>query len=328
MNDKWNVIVGLRYSKDEKDFTWDIPVNSFTTTPTNSLMPAGVQVPINNILFPEVSLAASDSWSKVTGRFVTSYQIDQNQMIFASYSTGYKSGGFDSLTPSTQSFAPEDSKNIEFGYKAVLWDDVVANVSVYQLTLDNLQRSVDSKAPGSSQAIPTIINEDREIQGIEFDLRWRVSNSVNLGMVTEIRDTDNFSPEFYNGEGDLIAAMKTSNDANTNYTFTLDWMPDFGSGTTNVHLDYVFVENTNDSIAGLEDYRKAIDEYFLDTENLNARISWSNNDDDFEIGVWGKNLFDKRYMESIGGLTANVLGTPHGRINRGFEAGIDVKYNF
>ncbi|GAA5130086.1 TonB-dependent receptor [Thalassotalea piscium] len=328
INDKWNIIAGLRYSKDDKDFTWDIPVNSFSTVPTNSLMPAGIQVPIGNILFPQVNLAASDSWSKVTGRLVTSYQINDDQMVFASYSTGYKSGGFDSLSPSTKSFAPEDSTNYEIGYKAVLWDEVIANISAYYLELDNLQRSIDSKAPGNSQAIPTIINEDREITGVEFDLRWHVSKSITAGVVSEIRSTEFISPDYYNGEGDLVAAAQTSSNAKANYTFSLDWMPDFGVGTTNFHLDYVFLKNTNGDRVGIEDYKKAVDAYFEDTELLNARLSWASSNDKLELGLWGKNLLDNRYVNSIGGLTADILGTPHGYINRGLEVGVDVKYSF
>jgi len=318
INDKWNIIGGLRYSKDEKDFSWYIPLTSFAT----------VRPGVGNLLFPQVDMSANDSWSKVTGRLVTSYQIDDDQMVFASYSTGYKSGGFDSLTPSMMAFAPEDTTNYEFGYKAILWEEVVANVSAYYLELDNLQRSVDSKPPGSPQAVPTIINEDREITGIEIDLKWSFSDSLLLGMVTEIRSTDTYTPEYYNGEGTLIAATKTSSDADANYTFTIDWMPDFGVGTTNLHIDYVFLENTRRNDPGLEEYKKAFDAYFLDTENLNARLSWTNDDDNIEIGLWGKNLLDNRYLLSLGGLAADELGTPHGRINRGLEAGIDFKYSF
>ncbi|WP_286234926.1 TonB-dependent receptor [Thalassotalea sediminis] len=318
INDKWNVIAGLRYSKDKKEFSWFIPQNSFTAQRPG----------VGNLVFPQVDLEASDEWDKVTGRLVTSYQLDDNQMFFASYSTGYKSGGFDSLAPSQFSFAPEDTTNLEFGYKAVLGGNFIANVSAYYLELDNLQRSVDSKAPGSSQAIPTIINEDREIKGIEADLRWKISNALTLGMVTEIRSTDNFSPDFYNGEGDLVAAKTSSSKAAKNYTFTFNWMPELGSGHTNLHVDYVFRENTNRDLPGLESYKLAVNEYFEDEELLNARLSWADESDTYEIGLWGKNLLDNRYMLSMGGLTADVLGTPHGRINRGLEAGVDFKYSF
>lgn len=315
---KWNVIAGLRYSQDKKDFTWHIPKTTFAA-----------QVPgVSNLLFPEVNLQASDDWSKVTGRLVTSYQLNDDQMVFASYSTGYKSGGFDSLAPRAKSFAPEDTTNYEIGYKAILWGEVVANVSAYYLELDNFQRTIDSKAPGSSQAIPTIINEDREITGIEFDFLWNVSDSLKLGVISEIRSTDTFTPEFHNGEGNLVKAQKSSVNASANYTFTLDWMPDVGLGNTNLHLDYVFVENINDKEVGIEDYKLAIPAYLKDTKSLNARLSWTSENDTVEIGFWGKNLFDERNVLSVGGLTANVIGTPYARINRGREAGIDVKYSF
>ncbi len=318
ITDKWNIIGGLRYSKDSKDFTWYIPQTGFSDARPG----------VNNLLFQQVDMAAKDSWDKVTGRLVTSYQLDADQMFFASYSTGYKSGGFDSLTPSMQSFEPEDTTNYEVGYKAVLWGQVVANVSAYYLELENLQRSISSKTPDNLQAVPTIINEDRDITGIEIDLRWNISDSVSVGMVTEIRSTDYYTPDFYNGEGELISAQKNTIDAAANYTLMLDWMPDFGVGTTNLHIDYVFEENTNAQQVGLEEYKKPIDAYFVDIQDLNARLSWTTENDKLEIGLWGKNLLDKRYMYTIGGYAADVLGVPHGVINRGLEAGIDVKYSF
>lgn len=318
LTDKWNIIGGLRYSKDEKDFTWYIPQTSF----------AKLRPGVGNLLFQPVNTAASDSWDQVTGRLVTSYQLTDDHMIFGSYSTGYKSGGFDSLTPSMQSFAPEETTNYEFGYKGIIWNQVIANVSAYYLQLDNLQTSIDSKPPGQPQAVPMIINSDKELTGLELDIRWLVNDSVTVGLVSEIRSTDTFSPDFYNGEGELILAQKTSTDAALNYTVTFDWMPDFGTGTTNFHVDYAFVENTNADIPGLEDYKKEVSPYFRDLKNLSARLSWATDDDSIEIGLWGKNLMDQRHVLSIGGFTADVLGTPQGRVNRGLEAGVDIKYSF
>ena len=41
INDRWNVIAGLRYSKDSKDFTWFIPETTF----------ASVRPGVSNVLF-------------------------------------------------------------------------------------------------------------------------------------------------------------------------------------------------------------------------------------------------------------------------------------
>ena len=318
VTDKWNIIGGLRYSKDEKDFSWYIPVTEF----------AQVRPGVNNLIFPQADMTTSDSWDQITGRFVTSYQVTDDQMIFASYSTGYKSGGFDSLTPSLIAFEPEETTNVELGYKGILWNTVVANISVYSLELTDLQTAISSKPPGSLQAVPTIMNEDRDITGLELDIRWNVNDDLTLGIVSEIRSTDRYTPDFYNAEGTLIVAQKTTTEAALNYTATIDWILDIGLGDTNLHVDYVYVENLNAQEVGLEEYKKPVDSYFIDRKDLNARFSWTSQDADFEIGVWGKNLLDKRYMVGIGGYAATELGVPHGRINRGLEAGVDFKYSF
>lgn len=318
ITEKWNVITGLRYSSDKKDFSWYIPQTGFS-----AIRPGAF-----NILFPQANLAVSDEWSQTTGRFVTSYQLTDNHMVFGSYSTGYKSGGFDSLVPSQTAFEPEETNNLEIGYKGIISESLVANVSVYMMQLDNFQNVVDSKPPGNTQAIPTIINEDRTIEGLEVDLRWYMSESVTWGLVTEVRSTDIDSPDFYNGEGNLITATTTTTDAALNYTVSFDWMPDIGVGTTNFHVDYQFVENNNADQAGIEDYKLAVDAYFYDKKDLNARLSWENDSDTIEIGIWGKNLLDRRYVKTVGGYTATVFDTPAADVNRGIEMGLDFKYSF
>mgnify|MGYP006170586493 CR=1 len=105
-------------------------------------------------------------------------------------------------------------------------------------------------------------------------------------------------------------------------------MPDIDVGTVNFHVDYIYLENSNIDIPGLESYKLDVPEYFLVTKNLNARISWQHEDDNLKIGLWGKNLLDERYVVGFGSLTADLLGTPYARINRGVEFGIDIKYTF
>lgn len=323
VTDRWNVIAGLRYSKDEKDFSWFIPETTF-----GDLRPG-----VSNVLFPMVDLKASDSWDKLTGRLVTSYAIAPQQMIFASYSTGYKSGGFDSLVPIDQSagqqaFAPEDSTNIELGYKGTLWDQLIANVSVYRTELDNFQISVESKKPGSAQAIPTILNENREITGVELDLRWYATETLMLAAVSDVRETDIDTPSFYNSAGELVPASSRSFDGNTNYTLIANWSPAIEQAILNIHVDYVFVENTNDQRPDLAPFELELPKYFADRKDLNMRISLGGHDSTWELGLWGKNLLDRRYIESVGKRTASILGTPYARINRGRELGVDFRLGF
>ncbi|WP_438862420.1 TonB-dependent receptor [Neptunicella sp.] len=328
LNDHWSILAGLRYSKDNKDFSWFIPQTSF----------AELRPGVGNILFPMTTdadgnsapILASKSWDKITGRLVAQYQVNNDHMLFASFSTGYKAGGFDSLVVSTAQtpFKPEDTTNIELGYKGVAFDSLRTTASIYHLQLDNRQRSIDSKAPDSPTAVPTIINGDTTIDGLELGLEWAATDTLNLGLVTEFRNTDAQWQEFYNAEGTFVPSEESKSKVSNNFTLRADWMPDFGVGTTTLHVDYVYVENTNADQVGLEEYKKAISAYFTDTQDLNARISWENSDDDLEIALWTKNLLDKRYVKGLGGLTASILGTPVASINRGREFGVDLTYRF
>ncbi len=323
LTERWNIIAGLRYSRDKKDFSWFIPQTTF-----GDLRPG-----VSNALFPVVDLAASESWDKLTGRLVTSYEFADRQMVFASYSTGYKSGGFDSLVPvdprtGQGAFEPEDSENIELGYKATIGGRLIANISAYRTELDNFQITVDSLAPGNTQAIPTVLNENRVIKGLEVDLRWHATSELMLGLVSDIRETDIQTPAFYNAVGELVPARSRSFDADTNYTLLANWSPHLSWGVLTVHVDYVFVENTNDQAPDLEPYKLALPRYFADRKDLNMRVSISDHPGTWELGLWGHNLLDERYILSAGGRTASVLGTPFARINRGREVGVDLKYSF
>ncbi|MFC4654850.1 TonB-dependent receptor plug domain-containing protein [Rheinheimera marina] len=61
LNEQWGLTAGLRYSKDDKDFSWEIKERSFGA-PMNGL---------TDFLFPLMpQLNASNSWSKWTGRAV------------------------------------------------------------------------------------------------------------------------------------------------------------------------------------------------------------------------------------------------------------------
>ncbi|TRX55909.1 TonB-dependent receptor [Thalassomonas sp. M1454] len=337
LTDKWNVFFGLRYSEDEKDFSWEVSETQF----------AQVRPGVSNVLFPpREELWQSKTWSKTTGRLGTGYQINDDHMVFASVATGYKSGGFDSLNsphseadgsiiidpatgePVDVSFEPEESVNFEIGYKGVLFDSVRTTFAIFHNILDDRQTSKNSKQPDQAQALPTIVNEDMEIDGFELGMDWQVTDTFVTGFVTEVRSTDIETEEFYNDVGTLIPAGSSSSDTNTSYTLKADWMPDLGFGTTVVHLDYVFRENDRGAIIGEDEWVNEIPHYFDDTELLNARISWISESDAIEIGIWGKNLMDNRYSGAPGGRTKDILGTGYTSVNRGLEAGIDIQYSF
>ncbi len=337
LTDKWNVFFGVRYSKDKKDFSWEVTETQFAETRPG----------ISNVLFqPRAELSQSKTWSKTTGRLGTGFQFTDNHMAFISYATGYKAGGFDSLNsphdesdgevlldPETGlvvdvSFRPEESENFEIGYKGMILGNIRTTAALFYNILDDRQISKESLRPDQDYALPTIVNEDMEIVGFELGMEWTINEQLSAGFVTEVRDIDVETDAHYNSSGSLIEAGSSSSDTNTFYTLRADWLPDFEIGTTILHIDYVFRENTNSLLFQEDEWVNDIPHYFDDTELLNMRFSWINDADNLEIGIWGKNLLDNQSIGFPGGRTKEILGTGFTSVNRGLEAGIDIRFTF
>lgn len=328
LTQRLNLTAGLRYSKDEKEFSWLIPPTTFTE----------VRPGVPNQIFTlpegfesaaETPFKADDSWSKTTGRLVAQCQISDPLMTYLSYSTGYKSGGFDTLDIETAltPIEPEESTMYEWGIKGDLFDGTLrAQVAVFRLEIDNRQRSVESRPPGQSAAIPKVINGEQQFDGVELTLNWLPMDTLKLGVVTTYREQEAEWDAFYNAGGELTRD-KSSGDTNNNVTLTADWTPAVPRGQLLLHIDYVYRENgrsedDSDYYADLDD----LPGYFDDEKYLNGRIAWSSDSAQWEIGIWGKNLTDEEYIVDMSNTTRSQFGTPIAAINQPRSYGVEFAY--
>ncbi|KQN05642.1 MULTISPECIES: TonB-dependent receptor [Sphingomonas] len=149
-NDKLKLTLGLRYNHDEKDVkARNITLNvltpigasnmtqglNYTTTDFDSTR-AGVQ---------EYALDKV-SFSRLTGRAVIDYKISPDNLIYASYSRGYKSGGINPPLPATFSvpttFTPEKIDSFEIGSKNTFGNGALRlNVTGFYYKYKQLQLS-------------------------------------------------------------------------------------------------------------------------------------------------------------------------------------------
>ena len=132
ITDTLQVEAGVRYTQDDKDFAISVP------TPESELGPYWAYG-FSTAEFIE----GSESWDDVTTRFIVKWRPTAERMFFASYTEGFKSGGFgsfnldnnpagepaignvdivqaDGFTPNV--FDPETVDSWELGYKDTLWD--------------------------------------------------------------------------------------------------------------------------------------------------------------------------------------------------------------
>jgi len=331
LTDTLRLAGGLRYSKDDKDYSWQ-------TYPSDLDWPVAPVIlnydPGQADAEPEDyynKFSDSESWDKVTGRLVADWEFSDTAMAYLTLGTGYKSGGFDGQSFSSVvagPFDPEDMTNIELGLKGDFFNaSLRLEVAIFHHELDGKQTQRTTKdGPDDSTAAPNVVSSDEEADGVELIVQWNVLDNLRLTGMTTYRDTSSISDEYYDAAGELKGGVEETGQTNNDYTLRFDWTPEIPVGYLLVHIDYIFNEDTG----------KFDDEavfypgpwYFQDKKKLSARIAWENDSANIEVALWGKNLLDEEYAANPGGFVADALGAAHTSIEDPLTYGIDLRYSF
>lgn len=331
ISDSFTLAGGLRYSQDDKDFSWQ----TYTKDLDWPVAPATLNYdPAQTGADPADyydQFTDSKSWDKVTGRLVADWEFSDNAMTYLSFGTGYKSGGWDGQQFSsyaTGPFDPEDMTNIELGLKGDFFDaSLRLEVALFHHELDGKQTQRTTKeSPDDPTAAPTVVSSDEETDGIELIVQWNVLDNLRLTGMTTYRDTSSISEEYYDGAGELKGGVEETGQTNNDYTLRFDWTPEIPVGYLFVHVDYVF----NEDVDKFED--EAIfypgPWYFQDKKKLSARIAWESDNSAFEVALWGRNLLDEEYAANPGGFVADALGAAYTNIEDPLTYGVDLRYAF
>jgi iron complex outermembrane recepter protein len=342
LTDTVRASAGLRYSYDDKTYSWQTFPNSLSGWPFP---------PFRIAYDPKVTGAApanyfdkfedSNDWSKTTGRLVLDWSFMDTAMTYLSYATGYKSGGYDGQVFSayvTGPFEPEEMTSTELGLKGDFFDDRLrVETSVFYQQLEGQQFSTETKecTAGSTQAEcnnqdavaqPTIVSRDVDTEGAEIMLQLRALDSLLLTGMTTVRSAEITPQAYFNSNGQAVGGRKESTNTSTDYTLRLDWTPQIPVGYLLVHVDYVYEENEGPSETTA--IYTTGEWYFQDREILSARIAWTNEAENFEVAIWGRNLQDNEIADNPGGYAAANLGAYRTSIEDPLTYGMDIRYSF
>ena len=129
----------------------------------------------------ENNLVASQT--KPTWTAKLTWNITPSIMTYFSYSTGYKSGGFNSsgnavapLTAATRTFNPETSDNYELGVKSVVLDHrLLLNADIYQMDINQFQAR-------SFNGLSFVIKNAGDIRarGVEVDGQFSATSHIKF----------------------------------------------------------------------------------------------------------------------------------------------------
>lgn len=273
---------GVRYSKDEKNFTYGCEDNIFASQfscPTGSGLVLGLQ--------------DSESWSDVTPQFTVSYDWSDDVMTYVKYSQGFKSGAYNAADVDLP--APVDQEELdawEVGAKTT-WADgrLVANLAAFYYDFTGLQLTVLNPATG--QAL-TVSAGEAEIQGFELETFARPVEGLELSFGVAWLDSE--FTEFNTLAGDytgneLPRAPEWTVVGSAQYTHALsgDW--DWFAYANYSWTDEVFYTEANSDLA-------AEDGHTIVTARLGVQ------NDRWSVNAFAQNLLDEVYYSSSGRTVA------------------------
>lgn len=170
LGEKFDVTVGARYTRDEKR-----AVQSGTTTDAAPLIAA------------PFSVSNSAVYTSFDPRLVLTYKVSSDVNVYASYSTGFKSGGFQyvpfAAAQANVLFAPEEITTYEIGFKSEFMDRRVRfNLAAFHYDYTDLQvsRIVDLGGGAAASLIDNAATS--KVKGIDAELVLRPSDNFDFSV--------------------------------------------------------------------------------------------------------------------------------------------------
>ena len=315
--DQLSLSVGGRYTWDERDST----INRAVYLGGGSPFFGGT----GTLFLQQTDFQGTRDFERFTPRASISFEPDEDNLFYASYSKGFKGGGFDPRGVGTAApdlngngvggaggdqediynfftFDPETVDAYEIGYKASLFDRRL-NVAVAAFRSDytdvQIPGSVGATVNGQQTFIGITTNAgEARIQGIEFEGNATLARDFagpgsRVGLAGSAGYLDAEYKQFIDSRGIDVADRRAFQNT-----------PEFtASGTLSLSLPVG--EGSVDASATAA-YRSSTQQFELQNALLDqpgftlfdANIVYHAPGDRITVGLHGRNLFDKRYIVS------------------------------
>lgn len=311
ITDRLTVTGGLRYTDEEKTIDRSNIAVAFMGLPPNTpFVPFGTtgEVSFDN-LSPSVSV---------------NYAATDDIHLYAKYSEGFKSGGFNGEAGSVEeTLRPYDSETIdsfEFGIKSQFLDNrLQLNAAAFFNSHTDMQLSVFTAEGAAASDIRNA--GQAQINGLEIEGLFQVTDTLLLRGNIGFLDTE--YNEFIEFGMDVADDRAFPHAPDTTFSAGFDWdMYESDWGTWRLSADvnhsdaYFTFPFSLTSTTGLNAFNSRADSRTL----VDGRLALTDiliAGQDVEIALWGKNIFDKEYLANFidfgagfGGLTNGYFGPP------------------
>lgn len=291
LSDRLDLILGLRYDRENRELTGG-----------GEFLMEGMDA-----MVIQSDTTGKASFNALSPKLAVSYNLSDYQMLFLSYSRGFRTGGLTQVTgdpsqPALRSYDPEFSNNFELGLKNEFLDKRIRwNLSAFYSTVMDIQ--VPQLILPEAFVITTNEGELTSM-GLESELTALMGNNLMLTWNAGVIDT-----EFE----ELLIAEEQGNVSlkGNKQLFT----PGF---TSNFNLQY---NQTIDRSRDIQFLARAewmwLGTTYFDLQNqlkqdpyhlVNARIAVEKGP--VSLAVWARNVLDTRYVDYAYNFGAAHLGEP------------------
>lgn len=173
---------------------------------TGTYAPAATPVTVYNVSANLNQLYADASPAKYTGvlyKANLTYRLDESSLIYATYSDGFRPGGFNrrpcrvpsAICPTNADFVrlgtyvPDKVQNYEVGGKFSLLDRrLQVNFAAYQIDWSNIQITVFDQNISNQTFTTNLV--DARIRGLEGDVTWRTTPELTFNSAFSYNDSE------------------------------------------------------------------------------------------------------------------------------------------
>ncbi|QKX17130.1 TonB-dependent receptor [Microbulbifer sp. YPW1] len=277
------LVSGLRYTEEERDFTQD----------------AGPS------FYDEIDTTGDLSDNATTGRIGLDWRPSAGTLAYASYSTGFKSGGFsgsyNSSLEATKPVGAENIDNFELGLKTTLAEVYRLNMAAFHYKVDDYQAQVFLTVADGS-----VITNAGDVTGTGAEVELTAPITENFEVIT--------GAGWLNTEFDSEQLFFVAGDA---YTLDGNELPSAPAFTYNLVARYYQSLGDNGELVFQGDYAWQ-DDHYLQVENdpyskqsayglANAKVAWHSPTDTYSVEAFARNLANEEYF-----TYQNTLGSDWG----------------
>ena len=336
LTDSVRATVGARYTHEDKFFrgTFESNVRLCPPVPT-ALCPDAVRFPATQVTsvltFPEGSPFAipqndpegtrtigfrivadeTESWSNWTWRAALEWDLTERNFLFASFETGFKSGGF-FFSNDAQVFQPEELEAFTLGSRNRLFDDrLQVDVEAFHWRYDDQQISTITQDSLGATNLGTRNVGNATMGGVEIEAEWLVTDATRLRVDAQYLDAtyDDFRYVTPLSSGTPNSGCDvTPGPEGFHVDCSGKRAPYAPEWTVNLGVEHTFsLRNDARIVAGARLHYQSeiltgLDftplEYQDDYVTLGASVTYSTRDDRYYIAAFGNNLTDETVVAS------------------------------